>query len=658
MELFLKPNVMIQTNLLKLLSNKPLVIIVCLFALQAKAQEKAPLFLEYKKKYGDINELIISNKSSYDIFVENKKLRVLQDNYYESMILSENGILNNQENFSYSELVKLNQYEAYSIINDKGKDRKIKVTQTNEKQARQNSVFYNDVKERQLIFPNLEAGAKKVYSVQTEFVDPFLLQSFVFGDNFPILNSTFEVRTDKDINIGYRIFNDPTNSIEFSKSEKKGKYIYSWTLKDVKAVKMEPNNPGFRYFIPHINVYVKDYTIDKNKINVLDNTEKLYDYYKSFIKNLNKTEDDDLKTLSTELTTGLTSDTEKIKKIFYWVKDNIKYIAFENGYEGFIPREASLIYKRKFGDCKDMASIISSMANYAGIKDVTVSWIGTREIPYSYEQLSTPAVDNHMIAVYNDNGSYVFLDATDRETRYGLPTSFIQGKEALLSNGDTYKIITVPVVPAENNETFETLKLSLDKEKIIGTGTVGYNGFSRSSILAQIGDASNKTRFEMIKSLVLKGNNKFHLKEYTEANVSDRDKPYQINFNFDLADYAIQVDKELYINLFLDRMYEKLTLEPDRTTAFDLEYLAAYNGRYDLELPKNYTVKYLPENSSFDNALMKFDCQYANKAGLVSLEVKIKLKKILLEQSDFALWNETIKKLKNTYTQTLILTEK
>jgi len=51
------------------------------------------------------------------------------------------------------------------------------VTQTNEKQAKQNSVFYNDVKERQLIFSNLEAGAKKVYSVQTEFLDPFLLHS-------------------------------------------------------------------------------------------------------------------------------------------------------------------------------------------------------------------------------------------------------------------------------------------------------------------------------------------------------------------------------------------------------------------------------------------------------------------------------------------------
>ena len=648
---------MIQMYLLRL-NKKCLLAVLPLMALQAAAQEKTGSFTDYKKTYNDVNELVISDKSSYDIFVDNKKLRVLQDNYYESMIMSENGIQNNQENFSYSELVKLNEYEAFSVVNDKGKDRKIKVTQTNEKQARQNSVFYNDVKERQLIFPNLEAGARKVYSVQTEFLDPFLLQSYVFGSNYPMLNSTLEVRTDKDITIGYRIFNDPNNSIEFSKTEKKGKFIYRWTLKDVKAVKMEPNNPGFRYFIPHINVYVKDYTVDAKKIDVLDNTEKLYDYYKSFTKNLNKTEDADLKAIATEITAGLTTDTEKVKRIFYWVKDNIKYIAFENGYEGFIPREAALVCKRKFGDCKDMASIISAMANYAGVKSVTVSWIGTRDIPYSYEELSTPAVDNHMIAVYNDNGNYVFLDATDRETRYGIPTAFIQGKEALISNGDTYKIINVPIVAAENNEAVEVVKLSLDKEKIIGSGSVSYNGYSRSNILAQIGDASNKTRFEMIKSLVLKGSNKFHLKDYTEANVFDRDKPYQVNFNFELDDYAMQVDKELYINLFMDRMYEKLTLEPDRVTAFDLDYLSAYNTRYDLTIPQNYSVKYLPENFSLDNAVMKADFKYTNTAGVVSLVAKIQLKKLLLQKDDFALWTESIKKLKSTYTQTLILTEK
>lgn len=648
---------MIQMYLLKL-NKKYLAALLPLMALQAAAQEKTGTFAEYKKIYADVNELVISDMSSYDIFVDNKKLRVLRNDYYESMIMSENGIQNNEEDFSYSELVQLKEYEAFSIVNDKGKDRKIKVTQTNEKQARQSAVFYNDVKERQLIFPNLEAGARKVYTVQTEFLDPYLLQSFIFGSSYPMLNATLEVRTDKDITIGYRIFNDPGNTIEFSKSEKKGKFIYRWTLKDVKAVKMEPNNPGFRYFIPHINVYVKDYTIDSKKINVLDDTEKLYDYYKAFTKNLNKTDDAELKAITTEITAGLTSDIEKVKKIFYWVKDNIKYIAFENGYEGFIPREAALVCKRKFGDCKDMASIISAMATYAGVKNVTVSWVGTRDIPYSYEELSTPAVDNHMIAVYNDNGNYVFLDATDRETRYGIPTAFIQDKEVLISNGDTYKIIRVPVVPAENNEAEGVIKLSLDKEKISGSGSINYRGYSRSNILSQLGDASGKTRFEMIKSLVLMGSNKFYLKDYTESNVSDRDKPYQVNFNFELDDYAIQVDKELYINLFMDRAYEKLTLEPDRVTAYDLDYLSAYNTTYNLQIPQNYSVKYLPENFSLDNAVMKADFKYTNSGGIVSLAAKIELKKLLLEKADFALWTETIKKLKSAYTQTLILIQK
>ena len=119
---------------------------------------------EYKKSYPGINELVLNDTQSYDLSIENKKLKVIQDNHYESIILSENGIQNNQESFSYSELIKLKSYDAYSIINDNGKEKKIKVTQSNEKQSQQSSIFYNDVKERQLIFPNLEAGAKKVYN--------------------------------------------------------------------------------------------------------------------------------------------------------------------------------------------------------------------------------------------------------------------------------------------------------------------------------------------------------------------------------------------------------------------------------------------------------------------------------------------------------------
>ena len=305
-----------------------------------------------------------------------------------------------------------------------------------------------------------------------------------------------------------------------------------------------------------------------------------------------------------------------------------------------------------------MASIITTMAKYANVKNVFISWIGTREIPYSYDELPTPAVDNHMIAVYKKGENYIFLDATDKETLYGIPTAFIQGKEALYGEGENYKIIKVPVVSAETNEVKEQVKFAIEKDKLIGSGKVQFNGYSRSNIVMRMGDATNKTRFEMIKSLVLKGNNKFNLKDFTEENLSNRDKPYQINYNFDLGNYIVKADKEIYINLFLEKPFEKIIIEKDRVSPFEFEYLTLVNSQYELEIPKNCTVKYLPKNFSLDNDYVKANFVYEVKNNTIILDIKMQQKKLLLDKSDFELWNKTIKELKTNYTETLILLEK
>ena len=615
-------------------------------------------FQDYKNEYPDFNEVVILDYQGYDISIENKKLKIIQNTSFESMILSENGIHNNEESFTYSELVKLLEYDAFSVINNNGKEKKIKVTQTNEKNSSSSSVFFDDIKERQLIFPHLEKGAKKVYNYKREFLDPFLLHKYMFISGFPIKNATFEVKTDKNINIGYKIFNDPNNAIEFNKKEVKGKIVYTWTLKDVKAFKHESNGPGILHTAPHIDIYVKDYTINDQKTIVLDDVAQLHKYYQGFVNNLNKKECIDLKKITQDITKDKATDEEKIKSIFYWVKDNIKYVAFENGYEGFIPREADLVFERKFGDCKDMANIIVSMANYANIKDVNLCWIGTREIPYSYTELATPAVDNHMIASYKKGDEYIFLDATDRETRFGLPTSFIQGKEALVNNGTEFKIVKVPVVAATKNQVEDIVKVKIKDGKLIGNGKMELYGFNRSMTLMQIGDASGKTRFEMIKSLVLKGNNKFNLNSYTEENISNRDLPYNINYDFELDNYLIKVDKEVYLNPFLHKIFEKNPILKDRVTGYDFEIISLFNSQYEFEIPANYSVKYVPKNFTLENELLKVGTVYTQDNNKINVKYTFELKKLVIEPNDFSLWEESIKKMKSNYSETLILTEK
>ncbi len=612
----------------------------------------------FQNKYPGHNELILKEYQSYDFSIIKDKLQVIQDNYFESIILSDVGIHNNSESFTFSELVPLKKFDAFTIVQSKGKEKKIPIQQATDKNARQTSIFYSDVKEKKLTFSNLEVGAKKVYSYQSEFLDPFLLHKYIFANSVPMEKSTLEITADKNIEIGYKIFNDPNNQIVFTKSEKKGKISYNWTLNEVNPLKFESNNPGFLYIAPHIIVYVKNYKVNQNTKTVLGNVDQLFDYYKSFVKNLNTSEDPELKEKTIQLVGNLKSNDEKIKAIFYWVKDNIKYVAFENGYEGFIPREAKLVNERKFGDCKDMSSIITEMAKYAGVPNVNLCWIGTRRIPYSYNDIATPAVDDHMIASYENENGIIFLDATDKETKFGLPTGFIQGKEALVQNGDSYKIIKVPVVSANENSINEKLQIKLLDNKLEGKGVMELNGLTRSNYLLNIGDASNKTRFEIIKSLVLKGNNKFQLKNYKEENVKNRDLPYTIEFDFTLDNYLVKAGNETYLNLFLDKPFEKLVIEKDRISMYEFENLVKSNYTIEIEIPSNKKIVSIPENSSFDSDLLKYSIAYTKENNTINLKFSVETKKLLLNLSDFESWNEAIKTLKNHYNENIILSTK
>ena len=121
------------------------------------------------------------------------------------------------------------------------------------------------------------------------------------------------------------------------------------------------------------------------------------------------------------------------------------------------------------GDCKDMASTITGLLEYAGINSY-LTWIGTNDIPYTYEELPTPNVDNHMIATYiDDEDNYYFLDATGRYSNFDIPSSFIQGKEALIrKNKNEFEVITVPTVAPDQNKISEKIYLNIVDNNLIG----------------------------------------------------------------------------------------------------------------------------------------------------------------------------------------------
>lgn len=641
-------------NLLKS-SRIVTVLIFCLVGITISAQKEME-YADYRLKYKNQSEVVVSDISVFKIKNKNGELSIIKEDYFESIILNEAGIKNFNEEFYDSELSPVLEYEAYTI-SKKGK--KIESNLIKEFSNDDASIFYDEIKKKEVTYKSLEPGAKKVLKTKTSYKDPNLLSRYVFQKGLPSEKMTFRLEVDNDIEIGYKLFHEEGRDIKFSKDKKRKKTIYEWEVNDSEPFKYELARPGILYTAPHIAIYIKQYKGAKQDANLLGTVDDLFQYYRSFVAGVNDEVNDELINLAQSVTAPYETEEEKVKAIYYWVKDNIKYIAYENGYEGFIPREANLVCERKFGDCKDMSSIITAMCSSVGISNVYLTWIGSRDIPYTYAELPTPAVDNHMIAAYLKGDEVIFLDATDQKTRYGLPSSFIQGKEALIYlSQDEYKIHKVPVVSEEDNEVTIKVSAKIDEAFIKGSGQATMAGIARSHNLSRMSTTNTKKRFNSIKGYVRLGSNKFQLLNQVEKNVEERDSIYIIDFDYELDNYLVQLDDEVYINMFLRDLTLIDEFEEDRVFPFVFQYKLNYAIQVDLEIPADKEVGALPESLFVDNGQFVYSGEYKKQNDRVILDYSIKLKEISIEPEHFEVWNASVKEIKKFMKQTITLNDK
>ncbi|HYC83735.1 MAG TPA: transglutaminase-like domain-containing protein, partial [Chryseosolibacter sp.] len=388
--------------------------------------------------------------------------------------------------------------------------------------------------------------------------------------------------------------------------------------------------------------------------------DDLYRWYSEFIRNLNGDASPELKTVVEEIKSKSKSEIEIVRNVFYWVQENIQYIAFEDGMRGFIPHNGSYVCEKRYGDCKDMANLIVNMLTLADVKAYH-TWIGTRELPYKYSDVPTPLVDDHMIATYiSKEGEYYFLDATSDYTPFGLPSSMIQGKEALISKGpESYEIRTVPVIRKEINLMTDTVFVRMQNDQLVGSGTCSLAGYPKVFGGYELDRAERDDVREYVTRLTSKGNNKYYLDDYSIANLENRGKPTSIAYKFRISDYFQKAGDELYINLNLNKDFYNAAINPaNRKTPIELDYGYTKSEFLQFEIPDGYEVDYLPENTEHQGVLLGCKISYRVDKNRISVSKQVYVDYLLLQPDQFNAWNESVKQLSTAYKESIILRKK
>ncbi|SRX73406.1 DUF3857 domain-containing protein [Aequorivita antarctica] len=642
----------------KFFSFKNIGVILMLVATSAQAQY-SDIFQNYKEKYPEASFVRLNQESNLFITIKNGNIDIVEKNVEENLYLNESATQGSKQSLNFSSFFELEEIEASSFNYEDRKYREEKVSVFTEKDEMGES-FYDDTKSVNFVYSNLKKGSRSQLKYSQKIKNPRFLTPFYFGNFSPIAQNKFSITADASVNLKFKQFNTEGMDIVFTKEEKRGKITYTWKLKDVKAFDYESQASTYKNILPHLVPIIASYEVNGNTVPVLNETKDLYNWYYSLVKDVNQEPaDPELIALTRSLTDGLDSDLEKVKAIYYWTQRNIKYIAFEYALGGFIPREANQVFKKKYGDCKDNSSILFKMLEIAGLKG-NLTWIGTRDIPYSYEEVPTPMVDNHMILSYFDGADIYYLDATGRNIPITYPSSFIQGKEALIALDDSnYRIAKVPIIPAEMNSVKDKTQLKFEGKQLVGVTEVEISGYNKIDYIYALGNLNTKNERDIFYNEIFqKGNNKFIAQNISETNKDDYDKNIIVTYNFTIGDYFKQFGDQIFLNLNLNKYVSQYRTDPNRKRDIEVDFKNYYTFETELQIPEGYSVAYLPESQIFEIDYIKATISYSQIDGKIQYKHTVICDFLNLNLEQQKEVNELITKVEKAYKEVVTFTKK
>lgn len=612
-------------------------------------------FLCWSQDFSDEDYIYLKRHEHIKINLNKDKFDIIENITEQGKFISSKNLYYANESIGYSSFFEIKDIEAYTYLPDS--DKKIEVDYIETKQEFDNMVFYSDDEYKSFIFPAVAKGAETNLTYKRIIKEPWFLGGFNFAIHVPTKSAQLSVEFPKNVEIGFVEFNTESIALEFKKEETETSHIYTWNASNTDGFEGEDDSEAPMYYLPHMLLYIKNYEYNGKKINVLNDLSDLYKWYVTLIEQVDTNDLNEVYKITEDITGSLSSKKDKAKAIFEWVQNNINYIAFGDGYGGFIPTGAASTYETRYGDCKAMSNLLYEMLNHVGIEAYR-TWVGSRNKPYSYYKVPTTSVDDHMITTAIIENDTIFLDATDSYVPFGMPSAFIQTKEALMGiDKDNFKIIKVPAQKANQSVTTVTSNLRLEDGTVKVSEKRALTGYDKVEFVSDyIYKKESKTEEEYLNTTLALGNNKTKYTNISKTNFDNKGIPLSLEYDLDIDSYTRNIGDKIYINLNIDRSLSNSDVEiKDRKYSKKIDYHFEKNFTTNFEIPAGYKASYVPDDMSFDDPKYGFNIRYEVKDNVIIQTKSIYVKTLSIQTDEFENWNRFIKSLLKAYKKSIIL---
>ncbi|WP_103931177.1 DUF3857 domain-containing transglutaminase family protein [Bryocella elongata] len=463
--------------------------------------------------------------------------------------------------------------------------------------------LYDDAKMKVADPPGRDPGGIIAYEYE-EREHPYVAEAnWVFQDELPRLNQQFTLI----LPAGYSYNTTWANHAKLDAADLEGKG-YRWGMTNVAGIDLEdvPLSPSAASLSGRMTVHYSGPGLAQPQ----DGTWQGVGLWYEGLSRDRMQPNADITAKAQALVAGKTDFYDQAEVLGEFVQKQIRYFVIEMGIGGDQPHFASDIYKGRYGDCKDKATLLGAMLSSVGLhSDIVLvdsqrgtvnpenpsRWgnhaIAAIEVPAGYQ---SPKL--HSLVTTKAGKRYLIFDPTWSDTPFGQIEDNLQGSYGLIVEGKASELVQIPVVDPNFNTIRRTATFALATDGTLKGQVVDRRfGDIASTRRRELASSDGHKQQQYMDRTVSHDLAAASLTDLKFENVDALDKDLTTSFQLTAAHFATATGPLLMVRPRVFGDYAPNADRKARTVPIDMGTAMQATDSFDIELPEGYAVDELPD---------------------------------------------------------------
>jgi len=463
----------------------------------------------------------------------------------------------------------------------------------------------SDVRDKVLQIPAADPGNVVGYEYEKEEQPMVLQEVWDFQREIPVRESHYSLQLPPGWAYKALWINYPEN-----KPTENGTQLL-WAVNDVKSIREEPEMPPMAgvagqmvlSFFPQGGASLRGFS----------NWPEMGNWYLN-LTNGRRDASPEIKQEVASLTASAKTPLEKMRALAQFLQKDIRYVGIYLGIGGFQPHTASDVFVHRYGDCKDKATLLSSMLSQIGVESYYVLINSERGSVAAETPANVGAFDHAILAIklppslsdpsliatvqHPRLGTLLYFDPTNEMTPFGEIGGYLQANYGLLVTPDGGELVQLPRQAPGMNSIQRTAKLTLDPMGMLSGEVneirVGDSAAVERDRLRSVTKAADQVK--PIEDLLSGSLSLFHITQASVMNLHDTAQPFGFHYKFEAQNYAKNAGGLLLLRPRVLGVKSSGLLETKEPRKFAIEFdgPSRDTDTFDIAIPAGYVVDDIP----------------------------------------------------------------